>query len=370
MSPAAPRRAAALAAVLLAALVLYASLFPFEGWRWPPGRAAADLLVLPWPRYHFAFDLWSNFLGYVPLGLLVALGMAGPGVRAWKSMLMAAALAGLLSFGAEVAQNFLPGRHPSLLDWVLNTGGALAGALLAPLLLRLGWPQALARWMARWFDAGSAGAVLLLALWPVALLFPAPVALGLGQIGPRLQPLLANALDGVPWAYAWHAALVADAAPAAPLGVAAEAVVTMLGLLAPCLVAYAVVPPGWRRAGLALGAGALTVAVLSLSTVLNFGPEHALTWLAPSTGPALVAGTLAAVLLAPVSRRVAVGLGLMAVTAGVVLVAQAPADPYFAQSLQGWEQGRFVRFHGLAQWVGWLWPYAALAWLVARVGGR
>ena len=28
---------------------------------------------------------------------------------------------------------------------------------------------------------------------------------------------------------------------------------------------------------------------------------------------------------------------------------------------QLWEQGRFLRFHGLSQWLGWLWPYAALA---------
>jgi hypothetical protein len=38
---------------------------------------------------------------------------------------------------------------------------------------------------------------------------------------------------------------------------------------------------------------------------------------------------------------------------------RAPASPYFAQSLEVWEQGRFIRFHGLSQWLGWLWPYAA-----------
>jgi hypothetical protein len=54
----------------------------------------------------------------------------------------------------------------------------------------------------------------------------------------------------------------------------------------------------------------------------------------------------------------------------VALVAQAPTDPYFAQSLQAWEQGRFIRFHGAAQWVGWLWPYAAMAYLLARVSAR
>ena len=51
----------------------------------------------------------------------------------------------------------------------------------------------------------------------------------------------------------------------------------------------------------------------------------------------------------------------------VALVAQAPSDPYYAESLQQWEQGRFIHFHGLAQWVGWLWPFAAGATLFGRV---
>jgi hypothetical protein len=66
--------------------------------------------------------------------------------------------------------------------------------------------------------------------------------------------------------------------------------------------------------------------------------------------------------------RLIVGVALVALTALVVLVAQAPSNPYFAQSLQAWEQGRFVRFHGLAQWVGWLWPYGAMAWLLSQLG--
>ena len=61
---------------------------------------------------------------------------------------------------------------------------------------------------------------------------------------------------------------------------------------------------------------------------------------------------------------------LVALSGLVVLVHGAPTDPYFADSLQGWEQGRFVRFHGVAQWLGWLWPYAAIAWLLVRAGRR
>jgi hypothetical protein len=49
---------------------------------------------------------------------------------------------------------------------------------------------------------------------------------------------------------------------------------------------------------------------------------------------------------------------------------QAPDSPYFAQTLQNWEQGRFIRFHGLAQWLGWIWPYGALVYLLAQLGRR
>jgi VanZ family protein len=372
MAPAgALRLPAALAAALLVTLIVYASLFPFEGWIWPPGRSATELLVLPWPRARLPFDLWSNYLGYLPLGALLALAMRRPGLPGWRGLLVAlgaAALAGGLSFVLEVTQQFLPQRHPSLLDWVLNTGGAASGALLAPLLWRWGAPQRLVRGVAQWFDAGSAGALLLLVLWPVALLFPSPVPLGLGQVGPRVLPVLAGWLEGVPWAQPWHAALVAESAPVAPPGLHLLGGVSALGLLAPCLVAYVVVSPGWRRAGFAVGASLLTLAVLALSTALNFGPQHALAWVSPGAWPGLAAGLLAALLLLPVSQRMAAGLGLVVVTAGVLLVAQVPADPYFAQSLQRWEQGRFIRFHGLAQWIGWWWPFAAALWLLSRLG--
>ena len=36
-------------------------------------------------------------------------------------------------------------------------------------------------------------------------------------------------------------------------------------------------------------------------------------------------------------------------------------------TLQAWEQGRFIRFNGLAQWLGWLWPYAVLVYVLLRV---
>ena len=58
---------------------------------------------------------------------------------------------------------------------------------------------------------------------------------------------------------------------------------------------------------------------------------------------------------------------IVALTLLIMLVTQAGTDPYFSLSLTGWERGRFIRFHGLAQWIGWLWPFAALLFLLIQV---
>ena len=79
---------------------------------------------------------------------------------------------------------------------------------------------------------------------------------------------------------------------------------------------------------------------------------------------AIGVGSMLAVLSAWLPSRAAAAVGLIVLTLMVTLVTLAPADPYFAISLQAWEQGRFIRFHGLAQWVGWFWPYAAVLHLL------
>ena len=351
-----------------AALVLYASLYPFNNWRWPPGQSFETLAALRWSQYHIAFDTASNLLGYLPLGALLLFAARRSYLR-WASALSLAVLApAALSYGTEVLQNFLPDRVPAIEDFLMNSAGALAGALLATVALLTGLVD---RWHAlreRWFANESAGALALLALWPVALLFPAPLPLGLGQISRRLREWLAEASAEVPWAVDVHALLAAQAPAAAPLRPLIAMLIVALGLLAPCLVAYAVMSPGWRRVAMAAGALALGVAGMTLSTLLNFGPVHALAWVGPGTLTALAVGLAAALALAPLPRRVVTGVALVVLTGLVVGVAQAPDDPYFAQSLKAWEQGRFVRFHGLAQWVGWLWPYLAMVWLLTRLG--
>jgi VanZ family protein len=367
--PPAPRAAARPLAGLWIALVVYATLFPFDGWRFPPGASVGALLTLHWPRWWGRFDVVANLLGYLPLGLLLTLAALRDGHGRWAALSRGIGGGVLLSYLLEVTQQLLPQRVPSLMDWALNSAGAALGAVLALAVFATGLPIRWQRLHNRWLgDHGSSAAVLLM-LWPVALLFPAPVPLGLGQVGGLMQEWALAAVEDVPWAEAALAWLQApSAAPERPLSRFAEGLTTALGLLAPCLVAYTASPPQWRRGGLALGAPLVAIAATTLSTALNFGPDHAFAWSTPGALTALGVGTALALGLSWIGPRLAAGLALVALTGLVVLVHQAPTDPYFAQSLQGWEQGRFIRFHGLARWVGWLWPYAAMAWLLARLG--
>jgi VanZ family protein len=354
---------------LYAALIVYASLSPFTGWKQPIALPLAGLGHLPWQRYWTAFDVVSNLLGYMPLGALAVGALVRSGRRVSIAFIVALLAGAALSFLMESLQNWLPQRVPSVLDWMLNAAGTLAGALVAVAVHALGGIE---RWQTlrdRWFVDRSAGGLLLLLLWPIGLLFPTPVPLGLGQVLVRLQELAAEALAGTPWS-AWTEDWSDASVAMTPLSRVSELLAILLGLLAPCLIAYTIVRPGWRRAVTVPGAAALGFATTTLSTALNFGPQHALAWLTPPALPGLLAGAIAGLLLLRIPRRGAAGLGLVIVTALVALVAQAPTDPYYAESLQGWEQGRFIRFHGLAQWIGWLWPYAALVYLLARVTAR
>ncbi|HZV93080.1 MAG TPA: VanZ family protein [Caldimonas sp.] len=356
---------------LYVALIVYASLYPFVGWR-VPGVAPFHFMVLGWPHWWTWFDLVSNLLGYMPLGFLLFVAL----IRGGRATATAAGLASifgtLLSFAMETLQNYLPQRVASNVDLALNAAGTILGVAIGVMLQ---WQGGVERWQKlreRWFVTRSAGGMAMLVLWPVALLFPTAVPFGLGHVLGRLQPLFADWLQGTAaegLTAGWTLA-AARRAQAVQLSPGSELAIIVLGLLAPCLIAFTISTPGWRRAALAVGAAAIGCATTTLSTTLNFGPQHALAWMTPFAAQGVLVGVAAAVLLSLVPSRIAAGFGLIALTALVMLVAQAPADPYFEESLSGWEQGRFIRFHGAAQWVGWAWPYAGLTYLLARLAAR
>jgi hypothetical protein len=90
-------------------------------------------------------------------------------------------------------------------------------------------------------------------------------------------------------------------------------------------------------------------------------------WLDATTTAGLLGALGLAVALARLRWRWALVLVFVLLSGHVALLNQAPESPYFAQTLQSWEQGRFVRFNGLAEWLGWLWPYATILLALGRI---
>jgi hypothetical protein len=143
-----------------------------------------------------------------------------------------------------------------------------------------------------------------------------------------------------------------------------------LGLLAPMCVACAVARQQGLRIVLLAGALAMGVGGSSFSTALNYGPDHLFTWISLPTVVGLLLGSVMGTLLIGRTRTGAALFGLCVLALLVLLIHQVPPDPYYAQTLEAWEHGRFIRFHGLSRWFGLLWPFAAFLWLASRVVNR
>ena len=349
-------------------LIVYASLYPFSGWRWQ-GLMPFDFVTAPLPRYITASDLLINVAGYLPLGYLLARTLPAHWSRG-VSWLAASLLASALSFSMESTQAFLPMRVSSNLDWLTNSlGGVLGAALCVWLLPRLRLAALLRLWRERWFAPHGGYGLLLLALWPLALLWPAAVLFGTGQIGPTL---LQPALDTDTWRIlsAWFVnsgLRLPDFAPMSPLR---QTGITAAMLIGSMLTLTALLRPQAPRLRLALLLTVAGLLAVSLSAALSFGPDHALAWATVPTLRSVALGLVIGLPLTWLPPRWAAAVGALSLALALVWINFSGPGPYYAMNLQAWSQGLFIRLYGLPQWLSWLWPFATLVYLVAHALAR
>jgi VanZ family protein len=342
-------------ALIYTALIAYASLYPFAGWRAQGLTPWLVFMESPPPPGPWS-DIVINLVGYAPYGFLLCFA----GLRTWPrwfTPIGATLLAGLVSLAMETLQIYLPTRVPSTWDVAVNLLGAGIGATLAWGGARLGGLTRWSHWRDRWFVMDAHHALALLALWPIALLFPVPVPFGLGQVvGAAMAYMQTQGGDVFVG--------LAGFMPQAQLSADGELLCVAFGLLAPCLLACSASPRWLHRVVLVLGVFALGVGVTVASSWVSYGPAHVGAWLTRPAAVGVVVALGLALALALLPQRVCgVLLALVLVVQLGVLNSSAPG-PYLEQTLQRWEQGRWIHFYGLAQWLGWLWPYVALLYAV------
>ncbi len=343
-------------------LISYASWYPLAGWHLS-GLSPLAFVNVAFPHYWTGFDLVVNVVGYVPLGVLVVFALY-PTIRGWGAVLLALVAGVLLSGSMEAGQTYLPSRVASNLDLLTNVAGAGIGALFAPAMTRYFLEQS--RFLAlreRWFTHEASRGLLVVALWPLAQLYPQAYMFGHGQFLPLVSEWLESAL-------ATPIDLGAVLRGSADLSVEqywlSEAVITACGFSGALLTLSCVLR---RRAPRAALLAVLTLAVLgmkSLTSALLYGPDNAFGWFTPGAQGGLLLGLvmLTGLVFAPrvAQRRVAV---LMLVIC-LIVVNAAPANPYFIATMQGWTQGKFLNFNGAAQFLSLLWPCLALWFLLHR----
>jgi VanZ family protein len=345
-------------------LILYASLYPFSEWRWQ-GLMPLDFMLAPEPRYITASDLLINVGGYLPLGYLLARSLPAHW-RRWALWLAASLGASLMSFSMETLQAFLPMRVSSNLDWITNSiGGALGAAICVWLLPRLRLAALLRLWRERWFEPHVGYGLLLLALWPVALLWPAAVLFGTGQLVPTL---LQPALDTDTWRVlsAWFVNSGLNLPDFAPMSVLRQTGISAAMLAGSILTLSALLRHGAPRLRLALALCATGLLAVSLSAAMSFGPDHALAWATVPTLRSVALGLMIGLPLSYLPPRLCATLGALSLLLALVWINFSGPGPYYAMNLQSWSQGMFIRLYGLPQWLSWLWPFAALVYLFGR----
>jgi VanZ family protein len=344
-------------------LIVYASWFPFSGWH-NNGLPALAFLRAPLPYYWTMFDLLTNIAAYIPLGVLIVFALY-PHVRRIPAAVLAIAAGALLSGTMEIVQNFLPSRVSSNLDLLTNVGGVCIGAVIGALLTRTFLEQSrILVLRERWFSHEASRGLIVVALWPLAQIYPQGSLFGHGQITPILSSWLS---DWFSTPIDLSALLRHDIELTVEQYWLSETIITACGLTGALLALVCLVRNDAPRMALVMLLIAAAVTIKSLASALLFTPENAFVWLTPGAQGGVLIGALmfSGLVFAPAvaQRRVA---ALMLVI-GLFAVNAAPSNPYFIATMQTWVQGKFLNFNGATHFLSLAWPFLTLWFLLHPV---
>ncbi len=337
------------------AAIVYATLYPWSGWR-SPGVPVLSFLWGPWPRWWTVFDVIANVAAYLPIGFLLTAWLAQrAALRPGPAAAVAAVAATALSLGLESLQMLLPERVPSPLDLLANAAGATAGALFAAAIgaRRLGrWPGRMRR-IVPLAPRATPGLILMCA-WLLAQVDPQRIALVTGTwVGAR------SAAGSGAWLSDW--ALPREFGPLA------ETAGVALTVVAIGLIARELLRAGAGSAASATVPIALALGIKVLASIAWSGRSDPLGWFGASTQGGLLAGAVALLLLAGARRRARLALAIAAMMAATLAGNLVAPDAYDASMRIAPVRGAWASLQALAAAIAATWPAAALAWCLARL---
>lgn len=328
-----------------ALFIVYASLSPFSGWQ-EQGLEFAAVLASPLGQTYSWFDAVTNFLAYLPFGLLFCLTLRARMSTAWSVLLVT--LAGLaLSAAMEYTQMYLPNRISSNLDLLMNGFGTLSGALLAVSIVPRAWFFYLMHLRFQLFQRGQGVdfGLALVMLWMFAQINPSLPMLGNVFITEMArQPFVPPPVEPFSWL---------------------ESVVVALNLLMLGTLLLTLL----RSRRHAVGALLLVLGVIALmkfvAAAVLLKSWALLLWLNGEALLGIFIGVMLMVIIGWLARPYLMRVAVFVACVYLVL-AQGVLDsgaPSAAMRLYQWHFGHLLNYNGLSQTVMLVFPLLLLGYL-------
>lgn len=339
--------------LLYAAGLAVISLSPLNGWRFVP-EAPWSFLAQPWPKYWTGLDVLVNVLAYIPLGILLCLGLSHhlrkTPWRSFAAFLLACLGAFVLCTLMEGLQTYIPNRRSSILDIVSNVGGAAIGAFVAG-----AYAENLRRGISIDNRSIEIGALMLFGLWLLAQAAPQQIWLALGDVIAHSGEIFSGQR------------------------IVAEALCVSSALLACGLILHLTLLessgwlPGYRPSHWFLTLIGLVLATLSVRAawiLLLHSPEALWAWFGPGTQAGLVLALLSAYGLSGLkpSQQKTATLATLSIT--ILLTNTLPENQYASQAFAGWSSGPWLNLRDLANFSAVIWPFTALLWVTLALNRR
>lgn len=350
---------ARVSALIFTLLIIYASLYPFTGWR-DMGVHPFSYLTDKLPYYRTYFDIWTNIVGYMPLGMLMIFALY-PNLKSYKAFLLTCLFGILLSGSMEAIQTYIPTRVPSILDLMTNACGTLLGAIIGlwtrTYFLKEGFFIHLRE---KWFISSASRGLVVVGLWPLALIYPQNHVFGLGHFFPLFSDWFSTSFD-TPLDLTTLWINTFQLRPEAYW--LADIIITVSGLTSAVLMLFILLKRQAPRIRIVISFIMIMVAVKTLSCALLFEPQNDLIW---ATSGTIAGGILSIPILVGLSfapQVIKKKMAIVSLLLGLIVVNFVPDNPYFIETLQTWTQGNFLNFNGAAQFLAILLPFLALWYL-------